>query len=400
MTNSDTQRRPRYRSANGDLRPYKEANRWVAPRMVDFPDGSRRLIRGTGKTRADAEKRLAEVIDLRLRQAEAIEPTQGAESEGPAPTVLTVEGWTRHWLEAIKRQDIRDSTYEGYLNAIDQWIAPRVGATALSDLTVEDLDRLHAEMMAAGRSRSAWVQVRTVLKQSMDVAVDRGHIAINPTLRAPKPGRPNRSLKHLSLDEARKVVAAADGLTQQVRVFLALSLGLRPGETLALRWQDVELDGNAPTLRIDRTIARRKGRGLVDGPTKTEKSRRTIQMPGALVALLSDLRAEQMNHALLLGQDWTPEWHVLSPGSGMAYDASNDRKRWYRLLERAGVSKVPPHGARHTAASLMIGSGVDIHVISSALGHASISTTADIYGHVPGKSVAAAVAAVVDQLAG
>ena len=382
----------RHRSPNGSLRPYKDGARWIAPRRMTLPNGQTALIRGTGRTRVEAEARLKANIDKRIQGTPAI--------PGADPSLGTVGGWARHWLDNVKRPDLRDSTYEGYLNAIHRWITPALGGTLLQNLTVEDLERLQAHMRAAGTGRSSWAQTRTVLKQSLDVAVDRGHLAVNPAHRAPKPGRPTRSLDHLSLEDSRKVVRAAATLTEKARALLALTLGLRPGECLALRWTDVELDAPLAMVSIGRTIARRKGRGLVEGPTKTEKSRRSLQLPGQVAETLRALRKEQETNAGLLGQTWNPSWHVLSTGTGAAFDASNDRKRWYRLLERAGVPKVPPHAARHTAASLMIGSGVDIHVVGSALGHSSISTTADIYGHVPGHSVAAALATVSDQLAG
>lgn len=382
----------RHRSNNGTMRPYKDGERWIAPRRVTLPNGKEALIRGTGRTRTEADARLAANIGKRLQSTSPV--------AGDDPALGTVEGWARHWLDNIKRHDLRDSTYEGYRNAIDQWIAPRIGDLLLHLLTVEDLELLHAAMKEQGRGRSSWAQVRTVLNQSLEVAVDRGHISVNPARRAPKPGRPTRSLEHLSLEESRKVVKAANTLTERARALLALTLGLRPGECLALRWTDLELDGPQPTVSIARTIARRSGRGLVEGATKTEKSRRTLHLPSHLVQTLKDLRIEQEANAGHMSQTWDRDWHVLSTGTGAPFDASNDRKRWYRLLARAEVRKVRPHGARHTAASLMIGGGIDIHVVGNALGHSSISTTADIYGHVPGRSVAAAIALVADQLAG
>lgn len=297
----------RHRSNNGTMRPYKDGERWIAPRRVTLPNGKEALIRGTGRTRTEADARLAANIGKRLQSTSPV--------AGDDPALGTVEGWARHWLDNIKRHDLRDSTYEGYRNAIDQWIAPRIGDLLLHLLTVEDLELLHAAMKEQGRGRSSWAQVRTVLNQSLEVAVDRGHISVNPARRAPKPGRPTRSLEHLSLEESRKVVKAANTLTERARALLALTLGLRPGECLALRWTDLELDGPQPTVSIARTIARRSGRGLVEGATKTEKSRRTLHLPSHLVETLKDLRIEQEANAGHMSQIWDRDWHVLSDGT-------------------------------------------------------------------------------------
>jgi hypothetical protein len=93
----------RYRSPNGSLRPYKDGERWIAPSKVTLPDGRVVIVRGTGRTRVDAEARLLINIDKRTGRT-----STKVEND---PALATVVGWARHWLENIKRADIRDSTY-------------------------------------------------------------------------------------------------------------------------------------------------------------------------------------------------------------------------------------------------------------------------------------------------
>jgi integrase len=259
------------------------------------------------------------------------------------------------------------------------------------------LERMHAQVSASGYSRSVWVQVRTVLKQSLDVAVRRGKVTSNVVLIAPQPGPRVLSQRYLSEDEARRVIAGCGSPAQRARWLLALSTGLRQGETLGLRWSDLDLDAELPTLRVERTLQRITGQGLITVPPKTRKSRRTLQLADPLVHALRHHRLTQRETMLALGAPWRPNGFVAT-SSGAALDPANDRKHWLARLESADVPHARLHDARDTAASLMIGAGVDIHVVGTVLGHSSTSTTADIYGHVPGRTAGAAIAAAVSLL--
>ena len=193
---------------------------------------------------------------------------------------------------------------------------------------------------------------------------------------------------------------ASDALTKQARAFLtkveehrlaaaftvALSLGLRLGELLALTWSDIDLEGPKPRLTVQHALKRISGAGLVLEDTKTRTSRRTVYLPSSAAAALKAHRARQGVERLHAGSAWEPlplgVDLVFRTEFGTAIDPANFRHYTYSVTQGAGLGKWSPHELRHSAASLLIGQGVDLKVVSETLGHSSIRITADVYGHL------------------
>lgn len=362
----------RYRSPNGSARPYRDGGRWKMVVSEILPTGVQVTAAGTGTTK---EKSIARAEkNLKTKVAAALAPAE--------PGLQTLAGWCQHWLTNIKSGQLRYSTVTSYQHAIDARIKPLIGDVALSDLTIEHIDKLHNEWRQSGLAGSSWVATRTVVKQALDLAVRRGHIASNPAQYAPHAPRQERSPQVLTEEQTCVLIAACSEAVERARWMLSLVLALRQGEVLGLQWGDIDLDSDRPTVRIQRTLQRRTGQGLVTGPPKTAKSRRTLQLPPELAHELQAHRKQQIQYLLSIGVPVTATAHVFTSGFGTPKDPANDRKDWLATLERAGLPKVRLHAARHTSATLMINAGIGIAVVGSILGHSTIATTADIYGHV------------------
>lgn len=223
-------------------------------------------------------------------------------------------------------------------------------------------------------------------------------MATNPALYAPHAPRTQSSPQVLSEDEARVLLTSCSLPSEKCRLMSALVLGLRQGEVLGLQWADMDLDSTIPTVRVERTLRRETGRGLITGPPKTQKSRRILRLPPELVSYLRVHRTHQMKYLLSIGVPMTGCSHVFATGFGTPMDPANDRKTWLSMLDRAGLRRVRLHAARHTCATLMINGGTDIAVVSSVLGHSTIATTADIYGHVAGATAGEALRKISGQV--
>lgn len=364
----------RHRSPNGSARAYRDGDRWKQKLSATLPTGSTVTAIGSGPTQQKAMQRAKQNL-----------ATKVAEAAAPADHDLrTTGGWCQHWLTAIKASSLRYKTIVSYQHAIDASIVPAIGEVALADVTIEHIDSLYRAWAESGRAASSWATTRTVLKQAFDVAVRRGHIAANPVLHAPNAPRKHRSTQVLTVDETRRLFRACSSASQRSRWMCSLVLGLRQGEALGLQWRDIDLDGPNPTLRVQRTLQRQTGKGLVTGDPKTAKSRRTLELPPELVSELRDHRKQQVEALFAIGMRVTQETHVYTSGWGTPKDPANDRKAWLAILVAAHLPAVRLHAARHTSATLMINSGIDISVVGSVLGHSTIATTADIYGHVSG----------------
>ena len=171
--------------------------------------------------------------------------------------------------------------------------------------------------------------------------------------------------------------------------FLTLFMvGLRRGELLGLRWQDIDL--NAGVLHVRQTVGRIYNRDtnsqrktqLVFSEPKTEKSRRTIPIPDACLAALKQHKAHQAEEKLLLGQAYQDHGLVFAQADGTPIDPHSLNLYFSQALRQAGLPPIRLHDARHTYATWMLEQGISPKVVQTMLGHSSISVTLDIYSHV------------------
>ena len=191
----------------------------------------------------------------------------------------------------------------------------------------------------------------------------------------------NRSLPRKE-EEARTLLAVAQGDRWEALYVLALHTGMRQGELLALRWRDVDLARG--TLQVRATLQRTKEDGYTLTAPKTKHSQRRIKLGTAAVEALSAHRARQAEERLALGAIWDGTHDLVFPNTlGKPMDGIHLlRREFLPLLERAGLPRIRFHDLRHTAATLLLGRGVNPKIVSEMLGHASISITLDIYSHV------------------
>lgn len=173
---------------------------------------------------------------------------------------------------------------------------------------------------------------------------------------------------------------------------VGVALGLRKGELLALRWQDVDLDVGA--LRVRATVQRLgKGVGLVTGSPKTARSRRTLPLPQVLVDALREHRKAQD-----LEREEATSWHdaglVFTTSKGTMIEPRNLNRFLDEAIARTGLRRIRFHDLRHTCASLLLAQGVSPRVVMEVLGHSQMSMTTDLYGHVMPSSLRSAADAL------
>jgi len=222
--------------------------------------------------------------------------------------------------------------------------------------------------------------MHVVLHKALDQAVSDGLIPRNAAKGVKVPQAKRKEIRPLTPEQSKALLEAARGDRLEALYVLAHNTGLRQGELLALKWEDVELED--AVLRVRRTLTRTGGKVDV-GPPKTNKSRRSIGLTTSAVEALRDHLVRQLEEMEEMGSLYHPGGLVFANESGGIINPSNLRNRSFtRLLERAGLPKIRFHDLRHTCATLLLTKNVNPKIVSEMLGHSSISITLDTYSHV------------------
>lgn len=327
--------------------------KYDAPRINGKRQQKSKTIKGT-KKQADAE--LARIIH-------ELETGQYAD-----PKKQTVEEYLSYWLETKKRPEVKPNTFMAYERSLRRHVLPTLGSTSLPRLETHQLEHLYATLRKGGLSATFVRWIHAVLYDAFRQAVRWKMLNRNPAEMEQPPQGKSPKPKPLTQEQLRQVLAGAVGLPLHGPITVMAYLGLRPGETLALHWEDV--DFAAGTLTVSRTLARNPDGGQCFQTPKSETSRRTLPLPGPVRAVL--LAAPRLAGCPLVfpGPAGAPRW------------PQTLRTAWSRLLVREGLAHCRLHDIRHTHSALLLQQKTPIRVVQERLGHSDPAITLRIYGHL------------------
>jgi len=349
----------------------RSAGSWTVQVSGGFDDAGKRLritetIHGGER---DAQKALTRI----LRDVD-----RGQAARTGTGTFGTYLG---RWLEH-QRSRVGRHTWERYESLARVWIIPRCGRVRLAALRPHHLQAALDAMLAAGAAPASVVQAHRVVTGALRQAVKWQLLPTNPAAGVSPPRAARGTLRVPTREETKKLVSAAQETPYGLPVHLAAHTGMRRGEVLRLTWPDVDLD--AAVVRV------RRG--------KAPRSRRTISLPPSTVAELRRHRIEQAERRLLVGPAWQDGDLVVDRGDGGPVRPVTLSHAFARIADEIGLGDVRLHDLRHSFATMLLAAGVNVKVVSEALGHASTAFTMDTYQHVlptMGEAVAAAIEAAL-----
>lgn len=354
----------RGKRGNNEGSVYHRADgRWVG--ALTLPGGRRKSFYGQSQKA---------VLD---RLAKAREELQ--RGRAPVGGRLTVGTYLTRWLEDTAQPGLRVSTFRSYSDIIKLHLLPALGTIPLTRLTREDVQSLLRRKQAAGKSPRTVRNIRAVLRHALNQAIMDGHLALNAAAAATPPRVPHYDVKPLTPEEARKLLETAKGDRLEALYALVLTLGLRRGEGLGLRWADIDLEQRQ--LRVTQALTQVAGRMSLGEP-KTTRSRRTLPLTPGLVGLLKAHRARQLEDRLRAGPRWQNSGLVFTSTNGGPTHPRNALRSFYAMLERGRLPRMRLHDLRHSAASFLLASGVSPRVAMDVLGHSQIAVTMDLYSHL------------------
>lgn len=338
--------------------------------------GKRRRAYFTTTTKREAGRK-----EARLRH----EANTGLDVE---PTKITLAQYLRRWLAAM-RPNFTPSTCKRYEGLMRHQMIPHIGGMTLSKLRplhIQQLyDHLHREGRVAGDgglSAKTILQIHRVLSKALKQAVSWQLIPRNVCQSVEPPRARHRELRALSPEETRRLleVAGAEDSVYGDAVTIGLHSGLRLGELLGMRWEDIDLENGR--LAVRRVLHYVPGEGIICREPKTAKSRRTVLLGDVALDTLRRTRRRQLQARLSLGPAYRDHNFIFATAAGTPIFPGNLRRAFRRMVEKAGVDPLRFHDLRHTHASLLLARGVHPKVVSERLGHASIAITLDTYSHV------------------
>jgi integrase len=293
---------------------------------------------------------------------------------------LTVGEYLDSWLSDSVRGTVRSSTFERHEGIIRLHIKPSLGRVWLKKLTPAHVRGLHREKLDAGLAPATVGKIHSTLHKALSQAVSDGIVPRNAAdVKAPRPTP--EEMRPLSETEVRAFldVARESGDRFEALYVLAITTGLRRGELLGLRWDDVSMERS--TLRVGRALVREGGRHTL-GETKTRRGRRQINLTPRTVSTLKAHHKKQQEEKIKLTGLYKDHGLIFATRVGTPINPENLVNRSFKpLLERASLPEIRFHDLRHTCATLLLGRGVHPKLVQELLGHATIAMTLDTYSH-------------------
>lgn len=292
------------------------------------------------------------------------------------------------WLSDYAKPNLSPRSYDRYTGIVNKYLIPQLGRIQLTQLRPEQLQRHYTTGLNSGLSARTIRYHHALIHIALQTAVKWGLVNRN-VADAVEPPRFKRSVMQTwNEDEVNRFLEAAKESHYYPLFYTALFTGMRRGELLALRWQDVDFIYSQ--IYISRSLHQLRDGSYIYTQPKSEKSRRTIALPSSLFFILSEHRKAKEVEALLLGQTLS-DTDLVFNDLGKPLRPNTVTYAWERMAARSGVKVIRLHDARHTHASLMLKQGIHPKIVQERLGHASIQMTLDTYSHVaPGIQQAAA----------
>lgn len=355
-------------NGEGSIYQRSDNGRWIAVMFVETNsgDGPRRKY-FSGNTRNDVVRQL-KILQRQVDDGVVIHDSS-----------VTVEQLFVRWHQDVLKHQVTANTAENYKTIAVHHIIPTLGKTKIVKLTTNEVDRLLSKKIATNLSVSTVKRIRSILAQALDQAMRWGWVGRNVAKLARSPRETRREGRSLTPEQARGLLESLHGHRNEALYALMLSTGLRRGEALGLKWTD--FDEEHGLLYVRRQL-KREGAVLVVADTKTARSRRTINLPSAMLTALLEHRQRQDEKSQALGSAWAASGFIFTSDIGTAFEPRNLHREFKKICLDAGLGDWHPHELRHSAASLMLANGVKLQVVSEVLGHSSIRMTADVYGHI------------------
>ena len=357
-------------NGEGSIRKRKDG-RWEGRYTAGHdPETGKAIYKNVlGRSQAEVKEKLRQAIG----ETQALDITKAGK--------YTVGEWMEVWFQDYAKIKVRPSSHQTYQGYIHNHIRPNIGDIPLEKLTSLDLQKFYKKLLTEGRvdrveakgqpkglSAKTVRNIHQILSSALKLAQEQRLILTNPAEGCALPRVEHQEMKTLTTVQLASFFREARESGVFELYYLELATGLRRGELLGLKWEDVDLERG--DLRVRRQVSRINGE-VVEAPLKTKNAYRTLPLAEDTVSVLREQRRKVGNSPWVFP---SPNGGPISPDSVL--------HMLHRVLKRAGLPKVRFHDLRHTFATLALQNGVDVKTVSGMLGHFSAGFTLDTYAHI------------------
>lgn len=343
---------------------YQQANGTYCARFVDR----------FGKRKAKRSKKLQEV-----RQWLADATYINEHSDIEQATNMMVDAWFEYWID-VKKKTVRPNTVRNYTERYNRNIQKIIGRKILTEVKPIHCQKIFTDMADEGYKTSTIYQTRIALFNMFEFAKENEVILNNPCKKSVKSdmGKPSQKKEALAIDVQKKFLEYAKGQSYQNQYRFILQTGLRTGELIGLKWEDI--DFTKKTVKIQRSMEYRHSVGEWRiGEPKSKSGYRTIPLTDEAIRILI-AQKEKNKNIKEIQEEWS-EFIFLSrkgePVKNSAYDTA-----LFKICDKAKINRFSMHVLRHTFATRCIEGGMMPKTLQKILGHSNIGITMNLYVHI------------------
>ncbi|MGG4026847.1 tyrosine-type recombinase/integrase [Geobacillus stearothermophilus] len=284
------------------------------------------------------------------------------------------------WFNTSYKRTVEITTAKSREYVIRNHIMKYFQHKKINEITTFDIDSFYVDKLDSGYSGAYIRQMHNLLNQAFDQAVRWSLVKVNPVKNAKPPKVKSEEKITWTVDEVNRFLNLIKDSSMEIPYLLAIFTGMRRGEVLGLKWDDVDFENKK--IRIKRSLCFVSGKGLIFKEPKTKKSKRQISISQHVVNVLKKHKQKQEFQKEKLGTQYQDNNLIVCTDDGKPLDPRNLLRQFYRLIEEASVPRISFHDLWHTHATILMQQGENPKVVSERLGHSRVGITLDLYSHV------------------